>query len=114
MTSENAELQALITTEADRSEATRADPVPPEALARATRPNRTKSVMFSLRLNPDEAAELQAVAEARAVPASTLVRGWIMQRLSAERGAPSDTAAMIDRLENDVRLLRKLVNATAE
>jgi hypothetical protein len=70
--------------------------------------------MFSLRLNPDEIAELQAVAEARAVPASTLARGWIMQRLVAERGAPSDTAAMLNRLENDVRLLRKLVDSTAE
>jgi hypothetical protein len=59
-------------------------------------------------------AELQAAAEARAVPASTLARGWIMQRLVAERGAPSDTAAMFDRLENDVRLLRKLVDSTAK
>jgi hypothetical protein len=113
VTSKDAELQAVIADEAEHAEATRGDPVPAEALARATRPNRTKSVMFSLRLNPDELAELQSLAEARTVPASTLVRGWIMQRLIAERGTPSDAATMLDRLENDVHLLRKLVNAAA-
>jgi hypothetical protein len=38
-----------------------------------------------------------------------LVRGWIMQRLAAERSAPTDTAAVVERLEADVRTLRKLV-----
>mgnify|MGYP004702316357 CR=1 FL=1 len=105
----NSELQALITAEAEGAEATRGQPIPTDALQRATRPNRAKSVMFSLRLNPDELAELQAVAEARGVPASTLVRGWILQRLTAERTTPNDTTLMLDRLENDVRVLRKLV-----
>jgi hypothetical protein len=104
-----AELRALIAAEAEHAEAARNDPIPAEAAAQATRPNRAKSVMFSLRLNPNELAELQALAEARGVPASTLVRGWILQRLTAERGTPDDTAMMLDRLENDVRVLRKLV-----
>jgi hypothetical protein len=109
MANSDAELQALITAEADNAEATRNQPIPTDALQRATRPNRAKSVMFSLRLNPDELAELQALAEARGVPASTLARGWITQRITAERGAPNDTTLMLDRLENDVRVLRKLV-----
>ena len=41
--------------------------------------------------------------------ASALVRGWIVQRIAAERSAPTDTAAVVDRLEADVRTLRKLV-----
>jgi hypothetical protein len=92
---------------AAESEATMNDPMPPGTVF--TRPNRAKSVMFSLRLNPDELAAVQELAGERDVPASALVRGWIVQRLAAERNAPTDTAAVVERLEADVRTLRKLV-----
>ena len=103
------ELRALISAEAEHAEATKDDPIPADALARATRPNLARSVTFSLRLNPEELAEVQAIADDRGVPASTLVRGWIVRQLAAERNAPTDTAAVVERLEADVRTLRKLV-----
>jgi hypothetical protein len=106
---EDAELRRLLDEEAEHAEATKDDPIPPSALARATRPNRGRSVMFSLRLNPDELAAVQALAEDQGVPASTLVRGWIVRQLAAEHAGAADTAAMLDRLETDVRVLRKLV-----
>lgn len=65
--------------------------------------------MLSVRPNPGELAGLQDLARERDVPASALVRGWTVQRLAAERDAPTDTAALVDRLEADVRTLRKLV-----
>ncbi len=74
-----------------------------------TRPNRDKSATFSLRLNPNELADLQYLAREQGVPASALVRSWILKWLAAERDAPTGTAAMVDRLEADVRTLRKLV-----
>ena len=89
------------------AEATKDNPMPEGTVW--NRPNLARSVTFSLRLNPEELAEVQAVAEDRGIPASTLVRGWIVRQLAAERGAPSDTAAVIERLEADVRTLRKLV-----
>jgi len=92
---------------AAEAEETMDDPMPPGTVF--TRPNRAKSVTFSLRLNPEELAALQELAGERDVPASALVRGWIVQRLAAERNAPTDTAAVVERLEADVRLLRKLV-----
>jgi hypothetical protein len=92
---------------AAEAEATMDDLMPADATW--TRPNRAKSVMFSLRLNPDELAAVQELAQDRDVPASALVRGWIVQRLAAERSAPTDAAAVVDRLEADVRTLRKLV-----
>lgn len=101
------DLQRLIVDEADYSELHRDDPIPADA--HATRPNRAKSTMFSLRLNPAELAAIQELAGERDVPASALVRGWIVQRIEAERNAPTDTAAVIERLEADVRTLRKLV-----
>lgn len=92
---------------AAEAEATMDEPMP-EGTA-WTRPNRAKSATFSLRLNPDEVAAVQDLAREHGVSASALVRGWIIQRLTAEGNAPTDTAAMVDRLEADVRTLRKLV-----
>jgi hypothetical protein len=110
MTPKNdAELRRLLDEEAEHAEATKDEPIPASALARATRPNRGKSVMFSLRLNPDELAAVQALAEDQGVPASTLVRGWIVRQLAAERVGAADTDAALDRLETDVRALRKLL-----
>jgi hypothetical protein len=110
MTHKNdAELRRLLDDEAEHAEATKDDPIPDSALARATRPNRGKSVMFSLRLNPDELGAVQALAEEQGVPASTLVRGWIVRQLAAERVGAADTDAALDRLETDVRALRKLL-----
>lgn len=106
-TSDPSELQRLIAEEAEYAELHRDEPIPADA--RATRPNRARSVMFSLRLNPDELAAVQDLASESDVPASALVRGWIVQRLAAERSAPTDTAAVVERLEADVRTLRKLV-----
>ncbi len=92
---------------AAEAEVTMDDPMPEDTVW--TRPNRAKSATFSLRLNPDELAGVQDLARVHGVPASALVRGWIVQRLAAERNAPTDTAAIVDRLEADVRTLRKLV-----
>lgn len=110
MTREPSDLQRLIDAEAEYGEAHRNEPIP--AGVRGSRPNQARSVMFSLRLNPDELAAVQDLAKANDVPASALVRGWIVQRLAAQRGAPTDdTAAVVDRLEADVRTLRKLVTS---
>lgn len=92
---------------AAEADVTMNDPMPAGTVY--TQPNRAKSVTFSLRLNPDELAAVQDLAGERGVRASALVRGWIVQRLAAERNAPSDTAMVVERLEADVRTLRKLV-----
>lgn len=49
------------------------------------RPNRQK--VYSVRLSADEEAEVQRVAAAKHLPASTLVRSWILERLDRERSA---------------------------
>ena len=87
------DLQALIAAEAEHAEATMNDPIPAAALARATRPNRANSVAFTLRLNPDELAAVERLADVRDIPAATLVRGWIVRQLAAERATPTDATA---------------------
>ena len=108
MSSED-ELRQMIAIEAEHAEATKDDPIPPDASKRATRPNLARSVTFTLRLNPEELAAVRALAQDHNISASTLVRGWIVRQLAAEHGAPTDTAAVVERLEADVRTLRKLV-----
>jgi hypothetical protein len=65
------------------SEKTMNDACPAAATGR--RPNRQK--VYSVRLSAEEEAEVQRVAAARHLPASTLVRSWILERLDRERSA---------------------------
>lgn len=51
------------------------------------RVNRQRSQVYSVRLSPEEQDDLRRVAEARHLPASTLVRSWILERLDEERSA---------------------------
>lgn len=76
----NADLAARLREE---SEGTREDDYPTDA--RPSRPNRTK--VYSIRLSEDEQARVQQAADAQHLPASTLVRSWILDRLNQDRTA---------------------------
>ena len=65
------------------SEQTKDDAYPAGPTGR--RPNRPK--VYSVRLSAEEEAEVQRVAFAKHLPASTLVRSWILERLDRERSA---------------------------
>jgi hypothetical protein len=65
------------------SEQTKDDPYPAGTTGR--RPNREK--VYSVRLSAEEEAEVVRVAAAKHLPASTLVRSWILERLDQERSA---------------------------
>ncbi len=51
--------------------------------------------MYSIRLNPDEVASLQYLADAAGVPGSTLARSWIVERIQEEQAGPSDAEAEV-------------------
>lgn len=59
-------------------------------------------VMFSIRLNPDELAELELYAGQHGLPARTLARAWILARLRDETGDQDDLRARVARLEHAV------------
>ena len=65
------------------SEQTKVDAYPTDSAGR--RPNRQK--VYSVRLSAEEEAEVQRVAAAQHLPASTLVRLWILERLDREHSA---------------------------
>jgi len=71
----------------DEAEATRDAPLPAGA---GERPNRGRSTVYSVRLTPDEVAAVQAAADRAGLPASTLVRSWIVERAGAENTGDAD------------------------
>lgn len=87
----NTDIERLVTEEAADSESNPDAPL--EAGSTISRPNRARSTVYSVRLNPDELAAVQDLAEAAGLPASTLVRSWIIDRIRAERGEIGDAEA---------------------
>jgi hypothetical protein len=71
----------------------------------AARPGLTRAKVLSVRLNPDEFADLTAYADRLDVPASALVRGWIVSHLRP--GADTSPAAVVDRIAREVEQLRQ-------
>lgn len=67
------------------SEQNKEVPFPPGVAP--TRPNRLRSKVYSVRLSAEEQARVQRVADAKHLPASTLVRSWILERLDQEKSA---------------------------
>lgn len=98
----NKNLEQLINEETAASELTRDAPISDKAV----RKNRTKSVIYSVRLTPEQINEIQRVADAADVPASALVRDWVLQGLANEQEV-SDVDAIMDALVKDVNQLQR-------
>lgn len=47
--------------------------------------NQRRTLVYSVRLSPAESNAIQRIADARHLPASTLVRSWILDRLETEQ-----------------------------
>ncbi|MGH3505311.1 MAG: hypothetical protein ACRDQA_31120 [Nocardioidaceae bacterium] len=90
-----ASIDDLLAAEGEAAEGT---PTPDDAAGEHRNLNR--SVVFSLRLNPDEAAQLRRHAEQRGLPARTLARAWILDRL--RDNTPDDLPRRVERLEQAV------------
>lgn len=85
------DLEKIIEAETQASENNRDAPIPEGT--KITRPNRGRSTVYSIRLNPDEVAALQSIADAAGVPGSTLARSWIVERIQEEQAGTSDAEA---------------------
>lgn len=66
------------------------------------RRNVNRSVMFSVRFNPEELEELQHYAEQRGLPARTLARAWILERMREEGGQGDSLSQRVARLEEAI------------
>jgi hypothetical protein len=96
-----AELERLLAEETEASERTRDEPLS----GRAARKRPARSVVYSVRLTPEQTGEIQRIAEAAGVPAAGLVRRWVQQGLAAEQeGSVEQT---VEALSRDVARLRR-------
>lgn len=82
----------------EEAEATRDEPMP-----NATHPARAK--VLSIRLNPDEFEALNRHADQLELPASTLVRSWILTHLQTD--TETSPAATVDRIAREIEQLRR-------
>jgi hypothetical protein len=95
------QVEQQLAEETEASERTRDEPLS----ERAARKRQTRSVVYSIRLTPEQTQEIQRIAAAAAVPATALVRGWVLQGLAAEReGSVEQT---VEALSRDVARLRR-------
>ena len=86
----------------EEAEATRDEPLS----GSAARPGLTRAKVLSVRLNPDELAELTAYADRLDVPASALVRGWILSHVRP--GADTSPAAVVEAVEDGFVYFRQV------
>jgi hypothetical protein len=97
----SSELERLIAEETEASERTRDEPLSERAAHRG----QTRSVVYSIRLTPEQTQEIQRIAATAGVPATALVRGWVLQGLAAEHeGSVEQT---VEALSRDVAQLRR-------
>ena len=95
------QVEQLLAEETEASERTRDEPLSEGA----ARKRQTRSVVYSIRLTPEQTQEIQRIAAAAGVPATALVRGWVLQGLAAEReGSVEQT---VEALSRDVARLRR-------
>ena len=95
------QVEQLLAEETEASERTRDEPLS----ERAARKRQTRSVVYSIRLTPEQTQEIQRIAAAAGEPATALVRGWVLHGLAAER--ESSVEQTVEALSRDVARLRR-------
>lgn len=88
----------------EQAETTRDEPLS----SAATRPGWQRAKVLSVRLSGEEFEELARYAAALEVPASGLVRGWILEQLRAGSDSPVGT---LDRISHELEQLRRQLAA---
>lgn len=104
-------VEKLINEETEASEENPDAELP--AGARVSRPNRGRSTVYSIRLNPGEVVALQALADAADVPASTLARSWIVERIREEQAGLSDAEAELRAAQRHLDHLKRHLRSEA-
>jgi hypothetical protein len=79
------EFEQFLQDEAEHAEVNKDAPLTPQT--RVSRPGGQRARVYSIRLTESEVAALEAAAERAGVPASTLARAWIAERLAEDDGS---------------------------
>lgn len=95
------DLDHLLREEAEHAETHRDAAAGPQT--KVSRPGHARSTVYSVRLNPEEVSSLQELAEQAGLPASTLVRSWIIERIRAGGASPEIRKIIHGEVEAAVR-----------
>jgi hypothetical protein len=91
------DLLAEVSDEAEAAELTTDPDAPLPPHVKVSRPGRVRSKVLQIRLNPEEMAAVEAVAERRGLPVSTVAREQLLRLVQEEREAimssPADARA---------------------
>jgi hypothetical protein len=101
----SSKIKRLVLEEATASEEKQDAPL--SSNASVSRPNRSRSAVYSIRLNPDEVASVQALADEAGLPPSTLVRSWIVERVRIEQGDLGDAEAELNAAQRHLALVKR-------
>jgi predicted DNA-binding ribbon-helix-helix protein len=102
-------VEELIEAAAAEAEATKDGPMPSGTTW--TRPNRTRSVVQSVRLPGEAYAAIERIAAENNVSIGALIRGWVLQGLAAEQ--ESTLASAVQLLAADVERIRRLARVAS-
>lgn len=111
----NEELRDLMDEEARAAEEAAYDdeddgaPLPPDV--KVSRPNRARSKVLQVRLNPDEMEAVERIAARRELPPSTVAREWLLRMVAEDKaaGEPGETVEdLLNHLESTVIALRRV------
>ncbi|MEJ1089627.1 hypothetical protein WDU99_15020 [Microbacterium sp. Mu-80] len=103
MSENTIKLSELLQAEAEAAEA---NPDAPAAAGTVITRRNQASRVYSIRLSESEIASLEAAAEKAGLPAATLARTWIAERLASDD--PTDVHAIADALAAFSRRLAAL------
>ncbi|MCG5433480.1 hypothetical protein LV457_14455 [Mycobacterium sp. MYCO198283] len=78
-----------------------------------SRPNRARSKVLQVRLNPEELEALERVAERRGLPVSTVAREQLLRLVAEERvpSAADDLTGLVTTLTSVAALIQEAVEA---
>ncbi len=105
----NKDIEQLLAEEAEASDTNQDAPIPTSAIL--SRPNQEGSIVYSIRLYPDEVVALRALADATGVPASTLVRSWILEH--TELGQITDAESELHAAQLHLAHLQRFLSRNA-
>ncbi|MGI9161737.1 MAG: hypothetical protein ACR2JI_02265 [Mycobacterium sp.] len=103
---------AEIAAEAEAAEADQTDrPVPDHV--KVSRPNRARSKVLQVRLNPDEFDAIERIAAERGLPPSTVARERLLAMIREDQGEEADVATVLVGVADQLRSVASRMNPNA-
>ena len=109
MSDKTADKLAAIAADAEAAEADQTDRPIPEHVT-VSRPNRARSKVLQVRLNPDEFEAIERIAADRGLPPSTLARERLLAMIREDRGGEADVATVLVGVADQLRAVANRVN----